>query len=247
MPRVEQVLPKYLQIANAIRDQVLRGELVAGDEVPSERQLASDWHVARPTATKALSELRRLGLIESRRGTGSFVRGVGLARRAEDRYRHAQETGGVYAADEEARILSAGLVEPPEHVSSALGLGEKALAIRRERVTSDRQGSRELSVSWFSGTLAAVAPRLLVMERIREGSTAYAERVTGRVVLAAQDRLCARSATRAEAEALAVPRTSAVLVTEHRVLDRDGEVLEFVEAVRPPGTWTPTREFLLRP
>lgn len=50
MPQIEEAQPKYLQIAHYIRDQILRGDLRPGDEVPSERQLAADWKVSRPTA-----------------------------------------------------------------------------------------------------------------------------------------------------------------------------------------------------
>ena len=66
MPQIEEAQPKYLQIAHFIRDQILRGDLRAGDEVPSERQLASDWSVSRPTAARSLEALRQQGLVEKR-------------------------------------------------------------------------------------------------------------------------------------------------------------------------------------
>jgi DNA-binding GntR family transcriptional regulator len=75
VPELEEALPKYLQVANHYRDQILSGSLTAGSEVPSERQLAAEWNISRPTATRALSALRNQGLIESRQGSGSFVRG----------------------------------------------------------------------------------------------------------------------------------------------------------------------------
>ena len=53
MPEIQEVLPKYLQIAAYIRDQIARGDLKPGDEVPSERELAEMWKVARPTAARA--------------------------------------------------------------------------------------------------------------------------------------------------------------------------------------------------
>jgi len=74
MPELQRALPKYLQIANYIRDQILRGDLRPGDEVPSERQIAADWDVARPTAARSLEALRQQGFVESRQGAGTFVR-----------------------------------------------------------------------------------------------------------------------------------------------------------------------------
>lgn len=43
MPKIEETRPKYLQIAHHLREQILRGDLRPGGEVPSERQLAADW------------------------------------------------------------------------------------------------------------------------------------------------------------------------------------------------------------
>lgn len=73
-PEIEQVLPKYLQVADHIRGQIVRGELAPGDEVPSEREIAEQWNVSRPTATRALAALRAEGLVEARQGSGTFVR-----------------------------------------------------------------------------------------------------------------------------------------------------------------------------
>ncbi|GAA2238300.1 hypothetical protein GCM10010104_36680 [Streptomyces indiaensis] len=58
MPQIEEAQPKYLQIAHYIRDQILRGDLRPGDEVPSERQLAADWKVSRPTWLSTLPDRR---------------------------------------------------------------------------------------------------------------------------------------------------------------------------------------------
>ncbi len=62
-----------------MRDQILRGDLQPGDEVPSERQIAADWDVARPTAARALEALRQQGFVESRQGSGTVVDALHLA------------------------------------------------------------------------------------------------------------------------------------------------------------------------
>ncbi|MEV5536470.1 GntR family transcriptional regulator [Saccharopolyspora shandongensis] len=65
--------PPYLRIVSAIRDRIARGELRPGDRVPSTRSITREWGVAMATATKALAELRREGLVEARRGAGTVV------------------------------------------------------------------------------------------------------------------------------------------------------------------------------
>jgi integrase len=99
-PRIQQPLPKYVQVANYIRDQILRGELRPGEEIPSERQIAEEWGVSRPTATRALAALRVEGLVEARQGAGTFVRAQpSVYRRARDRYARARATGRAYTTN----------------------------------------------------------------------------------------------------------------------------------------------------
>ena len=53
---------------------LIAGELIpAGTRLPAERTLAEAVHVSRPTVTAALDELRDLGLVESRQGSGTWI------------------------------------------------------------------------------------------------------------------------------------------------------------------------------
>jgi DNA-binding FadR family transcriptional regulator len=79
-PRVKREDPPYLQVANHLREQITSGDLQAGEQVPSERELVDQWGVSRATATKALATLRAEGLVESRPGSRTTVRSAaGLA------------------------------------------------------------------------------------------------------------------------------------------------------------------------
>lgn len=48
--------------------------LVAGDRLPSERELSSRLNVGRSSVREALRALELVGLIETRRGEGTFIR-----------------------------------------------------------------------------------------------------------------------------------------------------------------------------
>lgn len=247
MPELEQALPKYVQIANAIRDQIARGDLRPGDEVPSERAIAVSWNVARPTATKALNHLRVAGLVDARQGAGTFVRrSLRLHSRAGDRYARSRQAGTIYAPGEYAEITAADVTGAPDHVAAALGLDAGAQAVRRRRVTRGPNGPVELSTSWFGPSLADDAPRLLDKERIREGTLAYIEGITGRRAEYARDEMAARLSTVDERRALDLGRRpSAVLVVRHVVYDSTNKPLEFAEAVYPPDRWAVEREYAL--
>jgi GntR family transcriptional regulator len=67
--------PLHLQIRSALRDAIGRGELVIGDRLPPERELATSFGVSRMTLRHALEVLARDGSIERRPGRagGTFV------------------------------------------------------------------------------------------------------------------------------------------------------------------------------
>ncbi|MEI8216917.1 MAG: PLP-dependent aminotransferase family protein [Eubacteriales bacterium] len=60
--------PIYLQIANQIKELVIKGELSEGCKLPSERALAKATDVHRNTVIKAYNELKAGGLIVARQG-----------------------------------------------------------------------------------------------------------------------------------------------------------------------------------
>lgn len=63
----------YEQIAKAVRDRIVRGELVPGDRLPNERELALAYGVSRNVVREAVRALAKDGLIEVRQGSGTYV------------------------------------------------------------------------------------------------------------------------------------------------------------------------------
>ncbi|HEX2810563.1 MAG TPA: GntR family transcriptional regulator, partial [Kineosporiaceae bacterium] len=53
----------YARIVAEVREQIRTGRLVAGDRVPSTREITRRWGVAMATATKALAAMRHEGLV----------------------------------------------------------------------------------------------------------------------------------------------------------------------------------------
>jgi len=65
--------PIYRQIVRQIEDGIATGALTAGEQLPSHRALALDLVVAPLTVKKAYDVLEAEGVIETRRGLGTFV------------------------------------------------------------------------------------------------------------------------------------------------------------------------------
>src|SRR5688500_179391 len=100
-PEIERPQAPYAQVAAHIRAQIVSGEIAPGDRVPSVRDIAATWKIARATAEKALGLLRSQGLITTRSGVGAVVReDAPIYRSTQDRYRHVEKTGRIYTAGE---------------------------------------------------------------------------------------------------------------------------------------------------
>ena len=65
--------PIYEQITDQIKEQIMSGELAAGDALPSMRLLAKDLRISVITTKRAYEELERAGFLENVPGKGCFV------------------------------------------------------------------------------------------------------------------------------------------------------------------------------
>ena len=65
--------PVYAQIDRAIRAAISNGQLAAGEQLPTVRQLAVDLRVNANTIARVYVDLERQGVLETRRGIGTFV------------------------------------------------------------------------------------------------------------------------------------------------------------------------------
>lgn len=68
--------PLYQQLYAVLRELLRSREFAAGDRFLTERQLGERFGVSRPTANKVLAGLVSEGVLEFRRGIGTFVRGA---------------------------------------------------------------------------------------------------------------------------------------------------------------------------
>ncbi len=65
---------KYRRILDQLQQEILRGDYHSGDKLPSEADLIKRFGASRITVGRAVNELRGLGLVERRAGSGTYVR-----------------------------------------------------------------------------------------------------------------------------------------------------------------------------
>ena len=65
--------PIYAQLERGVRAAIATGRLRPGDQLPTVRQMAVELQVNANTVARVYAELERSGVIETKRGVGSFI------------------------------------------------------------------------------------------------------------------------------------------------------------------------------
>jgi GntR family transcriptional regulator len=66
-------IPLYVQLEQIIKSQIVTGELLAGEQIPTEKELAETYRVSSITVRQAILDLVQEGLLLRKQGKGTFV------------------------------------------------------------------------------------------------------------------------------------------------------------------------------
>ena len=66
--------PIYEKVIEEIKKELVRGDLKAGAKLPSQRKLAKEIDVNPNTVQRAYREMEQRGLVETKRGRGTFIK-----------------------------------------------------------------------------------------------------------------------------------------------------------------------------
>ena len=66
-------IPIYIQLKNQIRQRIASGSLQPGDKLPTVRELAVKLTINPNTVAKVYKQLENEGLIETKRGVGTYI------------------------------------------------------------------------------------------------------------------------------------------------------------------------------
>jgi GntR family transcriptional regulator len=78
--------PIYAQLDRGLRAAIASGRLNPGDQLPTVRQLAVALQVNANTVARVYTDLERAGILETRRGVGSFIRASAAEARPPDEH-----------------------------------------------------------------------------------------------------------------------------------------------------------------
>ena len=131
----ESAIPLYFQIEQDLASLIARGTLAPGSQLPSEEELVRRYNVSRTTVRKAVQELERLGLIEIRRGRGTFVRPEKLSQEFTELTGFVEDMVAL-GLQPSARVLGTAPTAADESVARQLRvpIGTEVMQIRRLRM-----------------------------------------------------------------------------------------------------------------
>jgi GntR family transcriptional regulator len=224
----------HRQIAEVIRGRIRGGDWAPGERLPSIPTIATTFGVAKQTVQRAIDQLRVEGLLITRPGSGTYVRGTRRRLNRLSRGRYGAYRG--YHSDLAARyrqyLTEAGRASAPAEVADAFGVADGTELVVRRHVVRTQDAAVEVGASWFR--VADAGGTGLERERAF-GRPLYqeVEEVTGRRYASATDQITARAPTRPEAETLAIRLDTPVLHLLHVGYDQRHSPIEVAQATWP--------------
>lgn len=214
---------RYLQIADELRERALAGEFAEAGLLPSESELATTHGASRVTVRRALAELKRAGLIDSRQGFGWFVTGTPLRQSLSDLTTIERQI--LAAGRSPARELERfAFIPTPPHLAGVLTT-DTVLEVGR----IDRVDGRPFATAtvWVRSDLASgLSPRALEQRPLSDQ--------LGVELGGAVQTISAVAATTRDARSLGVPRGAPLLRIERTTSAADGTaVLRSVALYNP--------------
>jgi GntR family transcriptional regulator len=238
--------PKYQQIADDLRDQIKRGDLQPGAQLPSEFELRHKYQASRNTIKDAVKRLISLGLVETRPGQGTFVTAeldplvTTLTGSPDHRLGGDEEIAYLSAVDRDHRTprVSVPRVEvltPSENVAARMRIkpGTQVVSRHQQRFIDGVPFSRQTSFYPIEFVTSGKAPELLLASDMPEGTLRYLEERTGLKQVGYRDWITARTPDQEEQAFFRIPHDATVFEIFRTGFDQNTEPLRVTVTVFP--------------
>lgn len=129
-------IPLYFQFKQFMIDKIEKGELKAGDLVPTEEELCKLYHISRPTIRQAFGELVNEGYMTRKRALGTFISHPKLSSKFLNRIARFDEEMETIDVHPITLVKKLEVCDAPDEVDIKLHLhGAQAINLNRLRLT----------------------------------------------------------------------------------------------------------------
>ncbi len=215
-------IPAYQRIQRTLRRTIEVGDLRPGDAVPSERELAKMHTVSLMTARHALASLEHEGIVERRRGVGTFVSTPKIHFNKLMSYTEQMRGRSMRAG---SKVLFARIVDNEEEATARLSLSPKSPVLKLERLRDAAGEPFALETCYFSAKHYA---GLLSESLERESLFGILERNYGVELGYADEEVDATAADPRTADLLGVPKREPLLRIRQVIYSTRGAVITYV-------------------
>ena len=148
--------PRYLELADKLRQEVLRGDYSDPGDFPTESVLCKKYDVSRFTVREALRQLTGEGLISRKRGSGTIVQPA--TARAGALHQPLSNVGEIlqYALDTKISFEKRPSQEIPAGIAEQIGIKPHGewFVIHGKRQKAGRKRPVALTIAWINPELA---------------------------------------------------------------------------------------------
>jgi GntR family transcriptional regulator len=133
-------IPLYVQLGQIIKSQIMTGELLAGQQIPTEKEFAETYRVSSITVRQAILNLVKEGLLLRKQGKGTFVEEGATNTRNIMTLKMRGDINDVVPeglTSQKVKVLDITQMSCPARVAKVLGMAEGEEVVRIRRTRSD--------------------------------------------------------------------------------------------------------------
>jgi GntR family transcriptional regulator len=140
-------VPRYLRLAQLLRQRIEKGVWVSGEHLPKLEDLMAEFDVARVTVRQAIALLSQEGLVSAVRGKGTIVQALPPRHSSLRLETSLAEMANAYRNDQPTlTLIDEGLAQPARHPGGSGHLVEHYHHLRR---VHSREGQRYCVISIY--------------------------------------------------------------------------------------------------
>ncbi len=229
-------LPLYAQIEAILAAEIADGTFPAASQLPNEDELVERYAVSRTTIRQTIQNLTRRGLIEIRRGKGTFVLQPKISQELTELSGFVEDMQSL-GRQASARLLDKQIVPAGESVARQLAIAAGTLVVRIQRVRLADNAPLSFDETWLP---REIGERVIENDLETEPIFSLLEQKYNTPLVEAEYRLEAVSADATVARALGIGLGSPIFLiertsytTEHQPVDYErlyyrGDQIRFV-------------------
>lgn len=224
----ESPIPYYIQLVNILKEKIQSEVWKPGDQIPGEQDLCEMYGVSRTVVRQSLLELELEGLINRRKGKGTFISlpkiSEGLVQKLTGFYQDMVERG----LNPVTRVLHQNVVPASEKVARFLGIqsGDQVIDILRLRFINDEPIQMVTTYIPFE-----LCPALATVDLTNRSLYEFLEKECGIFIAKGQRYLEAVLANETEAGLLGIERGAPLLMLDSISFSDSDRPVEYYHAL----------------